>query len=116
MTDEKVSDLRYQAAEKLCMIKLRLNPDETEHKELLRLLERAVSEQNAMLANKSEIASTLAAIEAASEFARPVLKKEWKRVKEGELAFRVVRNWLAPIIVVVSIALVVFIWNGTFRI
>lgn len=32
ITDEKISELRYQAAETLCRIKLRLNPDEAEHK------------------------------------------------------------------------------------
>jgi len=114
VSDEKVSELRYQAAETLCKIRLRLNPDEVEHQELLRLIERAVAEQNAMASERKDIASTLKAIEIATEYARPVLKKEWERVKKGELAFRVARNWLAPIIVVASLALVAFIWSGTF--
>ena len=116
LSDEKVSDLRYQAAETFSKIKLRLNPDETEHIELLRLLKRAIDEQNAMLGNKSDAASTLAAIDAANEYARPVLKKEWRRVKEGELPFRIARNWLAPAIFLISVALIVFIWIGKFRI
>lgn len=44
ISDEKVGDLRYQVAESLCKIQLRLNPNEPEHQELLRLLRRAVSE------------------------------------------------------------------------
>ena len=38
ISDEKIGELRYQAAEMLSKIKLRLNPDEPEHEELLRLL------------------------------------------------------------------------------
>jgi hypothetical protein len=116
ITDEKVGELRYQAAEMLSKIKLRLNPEEAEHIELLRLLLRAVSKQNEMPTSGSNVSETLAAIEAANEYARPVLKKEWKRVKEGELPFRVARNWLAPIIFLASVGLLIFIWNGAFRI
>lgn len=116
ITDEKASELRYQAAEMLSKIKLRLNPEEAEHIELLRLLLKAVSKQNEMLTNGSNVSETLAAIEAANEYARPVLKKEWKRVKEGELPFRVARNWLAPIIFLASVGLLIFIWNGAFNI
>ena len=74
ISDQKISDLRYQAAETLCKIKLRLNPDEEGHRELLRLLHRAIDEQNAMLSDRTDIAATLEAIELASEYARPVLK------------------------------------------
>lgn len=116
INDQKISDLRYQAAETLCKIKLRLNPDEAEHRELLRLLHRAIDEQNVMLAEGTDIAATMEAIELASEYARPVLKKEWERVKKGELAFRIARNWVAPVIVLLSIAFVIFVWNGTFKI
>jgi hypothetical protein len=112
MTAEKISELRYQAAETFSKIKLRLNPDEAEHIELLRLLKRSIDEQNEMLANKSDATDTLLAIEIANEYARPVLKREWQRVKEGELAFRVARNWVAPAIVVVSLAFIIFIMNG----
>ena len=113
-TDEKVSDLRYQAAETFSKIKLRLNPDEAEHIELLRLLRRAIDEQNDMLARKSDAAATLKAIETANEYARPVLKKEWQRVKEGELPFRIARNWVAPAIVVISISFITFIAQAKF--
>ena len=116
ISDEKIGELRYQAAEMLSKIKLRLNPDEPEHEELLRLLVKAVSIQNESLAKGGNVASTLQAIEAANEYARPVLKKEWRRVKQGELPFRIARNWVAPLIFVVSVGFLVFMWNGAFRI
>jgi hypothetical protein len=109
ITDQKISDIRYQAAETLYRITLRLNADEAEHKELLRLLNRAISEQNKMMENKTDSAETLKAIELAAEYARPILKKEWKRVKEGELPFRIARNWVAPIIIALSIGFVIFL-------
>ena len=112
--DEKIGELRYQAAETLSRIKLRLNPEEAEHEELLRLLVKAISIQNETLANGGDVATTLQAIEAANEYARPILKKEWKRVKQGELPFRIARNWLAPLIFIVSVAFLAFMWNGAF--
>jgi hypothetical protein len=114
--EEKVSDLRYQAAETFSKIRLRLNSKETEHEELLRLLKRAIDEQNEMLAQATSTEKTLKAIDLANEYARSVLKKEWERVKRGELAFRIARNWLAPIIFVLSIAFVIFVWTGAFKI
>ena len=116
ITEEKISDIRYQAAETHYRIKLRLNPKEPDHIELLRLIQRAVDEQNRMLIEKTSSEDTFRAIEMAAEYARPVLKAEWERVKEGELPFRIARNWVAPAIVVLSIAFAIFIWNGTFKI
>lgn len=116
ITPEKVSELRYQAAETFSRIQLRLNPDEPDHVELLRLLRRAISEQNAVLASGGEIGPTLTAIETATEFAQPVLKKEWARVKQGELPFKIARNWAMPGIILLSIAFVIFVWTGTFKI
>jgi len=114
--DDKIGELRYQAAETLSRIRLRLNPDEPEHEELLRLLIKAVRIQNEVLANGCAVQPALDAIEAANEYARPVLKKEWRRVKAGELPFRIVRNWLAPTIVILSITFLIFMWNGAFKI
>jgi hypothetical protein len=105
---QRESDLRHQAADTHCKIKLRLNPDEEEHKELLRLIDRAITEQNTMLTQKTDITETIRAIDIATEYARPILKKEWVRVKEGESSFQVARN-LAFIVVVVSIILIVFV-------
>ncbi|MFG6458909.1 hypothetical protein [Roseateles sp. BYS96W] len=113
----KISELRYQAAETFSRIQLRLNPDEPEHVELLRLLRRAIDEQNAALAAKAtDIGPTMRAIEAATSYAQPVLKREWTRVKRGELPFRVARNWVAPIIVMLSVAFVLFLLAGKFKI
>ena len=109
MSDEKISNIRYQTAETHYRIKLRLNPDEVEHKELLRLMTRAIAEQNIMLTEKTDVKKTLIAIELAAEYARPVLKKEWRRVKKGELPFRIARDWPAPIIAVLSLAFVIFL-------
>jgi hypothetical protein len=81
----------------------------------VRLLTRAIEEQNEMLAQGGTAEKTLRAVDLANEYARPLLKKEWERVKKGELAFRVARNWLAPLIFVLSIAFVIFVWNGTFK-
>jgi hypothetical protein len=116
INEDKISDIRYQVAETHYRIKLRLNPKEVDHIELLRLIQRAVDEQNRMLVEKTGSEATLRAIEIAAEYARPVLKAEWERVKKGELPFRIARNWVAPIVVIMSIAFVAFIWNGTFRI
>ena len=115
ISDEKIGDLRYQAAESLCKIQLRLNPNEPEHQELLRLLRRAVSEQNAMLINKTGIEETMKAIEMASEYAQPVLKKEWERVKNGELPFRIARNWVAPAIAALSLLFIAWVLLGKFK-
>ncbi|WP_458072189.1 hypothetical protein [Rhodanobacter sp. BL-MT-08] len=115
ISDEKIGDLRYQAAEMLSKIKLRLNPDEAEHEELLRLLVKAVSTQNDMLANRGSVTTTLSSIEEGNEYARRVLKKEWNRVKKGELPFRIVRNWLAPLLFFASIGFLILMWNGTFK-
>ena len=88
ITSEKISEIRYQAAETHYRIQLRLNPKEAEHKELLRLIQVAISEQNNMLAGNGDVSKTLKAIEVAAKFAPQILKAEWERVKKGELAFR----------------------------
>ena len=115
LTAEKISDLRYQAGEMFSKIMLRLNPEEPEHIELLRLLRRSIDEQNAMLASGSlDVVPTLKAIDLANEYARPVLKTEWERVKKGELPFRIARNWLAPGIFLISIAFIWWVSSGRF--
>ncbi|MBP9737406.1 MAG: hypothetical protein KBD82_17385 [Rhodoferax sp.] len=115
ISDDKVGELRYQAAESFCKIQLRLNPNEPEHQELLRLLRRAINEQNAMLINKASIEETMKAIEMASEYAQPVLKTEWERVKKGELPFRIARNWVAPAIAALSLLFIALVLLGKFK-
>jgi hypothetical protein len=92
ISSEKISDLRVQGAETFYRIKLRLNPKEDDHEELLRLLKVAIEQQNKMLEERTSNTETLAAIDRASDYARPVLKKEWDRVKLGEPQFRRVRT------------------------
>ena len=101
MSDGQIGDIRKAVAVVFYRIKLRLNPDEAEHKELLRLLTRAIEEQNAQFQSPSfDVKGILQAIELAAEYARPVLKAEWTRVKEGEPQFQRVRNILVPAVFV----------------
>ena len=108
---QKISEIRYQVAEVYSRIILRLNPDEPEHEELLRLMKRAIVEQNQALATKEDSTKTMQAIQIATDYARPLIKKEWLRVKEGELPFRIARNWVAPIIFFLAISSLIFIWR-----
>lgn len=110
-TLEKMGEIRATAAESLYRIKLRLNPDEPEHKELLRLLWQAVADQNAFLqGNGPAHEDILASIDRAADFAGPVLKAEWKRVKEGEKPYRTIRV-SATVVVIAALAAFALIWN-----
>lgn len=92
---EKVGEIRHAVSIAFYRIKLRLNSEEAEHVELLRLLGQVTEVQNQQLRDQSSAATAvLQAIEVAADFARPVLKAEWKRVKQGEPQYRTVRNWL----------------------
>lgn len=106
-TDDAVSDLRKNVAETRYRIQLRLNTNETNHRELLRLMKFAVEKQQHAISGQADTNEVMAAVEAAAEFAPQVLKSEWERVKHGELPFRVVRNWIAPIVVLLGIAFVI---------
>lgn len=97
MPASQIAEIRRAVAVVFYRIELRLNVDEPEHKELLRLLTRAIDEQNYQLQSQSfDVKSVLQVIETAAEYARPVLKAEWNRVKHGEPQFRRVRNLLVP--------------------
>lgn len=115
-TEEKISELRYQIAETRYRIQLRLNPQELEHKELLRLMQAAIEGQQKMLAGTGDTAKTLQAVETAAAYAPQILKSEWKRVKQGELAFRLARNWFAPFIILAPLAFVILLWVGKVKI
>ncbi|ABM38408.1 hypothetical protein Pnap_3109 [Polaromonas naphthalenivorans CJ2] len=96
---DQVGEIRRNVAVSLYRIKLRLNPDEKEHQELLRLL-GSVSEtqKQAVSAPLERTAAMLQAVETAADYSRPILKAEWRRVKAGEPQFRLVRNWLVPVV------------------
>lgn len=115
LSEEKISDLRYQAAETLTKIQLRLNPEEAKHIELMSLLRSAITQQNDLLQNDgTDIKPIIDAIEQATTHAQIILKDEWKRVKKGELPFRIARDWVAPIIAALSMLLVGLILFGNF--
>lgn len=109
-TPEKISELRYQAAESINRIKLRINPFEADHKELERLLEEAVKSQNSNIKKREKDDSeVLKAIDRVLDQARLVLKKEWQRVKEGEQQFKMAK-WGVPIgILILAIFLYYFV-------
>jgi hypothetical protein len=116
MTKEKVSDLRYQVAETRYRIQLRLNPKEVEHVELFRLMRVAIDSQQDVMLGKGKTENALEAVEMAAAYAPKILKSEWERVKKGEFSFRVARNWVAPLIVVLSLVFVVLLWTGKVKI
>jgi len=106
LTPDKISDIRYRAAETKYRIQLRLNPREIIHNELLRLIDAAIEEQNKFFTGSGDMETTLNAIDKAAKYVQPILKMEWERVKRGEVAFRVARNWVAPIVVLISLCFV----------
>lgn len=108
-TEEAVSTLRHQVAEVRYRIQLRLNAKEANHQELLRLMAAAVDKQQKAMAGQAKAEDVLAAVEAAVTFSPQVLKAEWERVKQGELPFRIIRNWVAPIVIVLGLAFVGFL-------
>lgn len=112
ISNEKISDIRYSAAETRYRIQLRLNSSEAEHKELLRLMQVAIAKQNEFFSGTGDMASTLQAIDTAASYAPTILKAEWERVKRGELAFRLARNWVAPIAVAVTFVLIALVLFG----
>lgn len=112
MTDDKISEIRYQAAEARYRIQLRLNFKEDDHKELFRLMQAAVEAQNNTMAGKGDTPTTMKAIEAAAAYAPQILKSEWERVKRGEFAFRMARNWIAPAIFLLSLLFVFALLTG----
>ena len=116
MTEDKISDLRYQVAETRYRIQLRLNPKEAEHAELLRLMQVAITKQQDVLLGEGVTANALLAVETAAAYAPQILKSEWERVKKGELPFRLARNWIAPLIVILSIAFIFLLWTGRVKI
>ena len=74
MTSDKISDIRYQAAETRYRIQLRLNLTEPEHKELLRLMQVAIEEQNKFFTGASDMTATLKAVDNAADYAPQILK------------------------------------------
>ena len=96
--------MRLAGADSLYRVKLRLNKNETEHKELLRLLEVAIATQNRINVEKGgDYTLALEAIERAASYSQDILKNEWERVKSGEKSFQITKNRVMPGIMIVSI-------------
>lgn len=115
ITEDKVSDIRYQIAENRYRIQLRLNAKESEHQILLSLMQIALDAQNKMLAGKGDTAAILDGIENAAEHSTRILKSEWERVKRGEFAFRLARNWVAPIVFFAALLFLFLLLSSGFR-
>ena len=88
-SQEKITAVRYGAAETYYRIKLRLNREQDDHKELLRLLSEMMAAQQRYMEDLSaDVQLPLSHVEKASEQAENVLKNEWRTVKGGEEAYR----------------------------
>ncbi len=110
-TDEDIQDFKLgkekighmRLADSLYRIKLRLNKNEPEHKELQRLLESAVKIQNRINIEKGkDYTEALEAIERAATYSQDILKSEWERVKRGEKSFQFAKNRVMPAIMLIS--------------
>ena len=98
---EKIGHMRLAGADALYRVKLRLNKNEPEHKELQRLLETAIKIQNRINIDKGlDYTEALDAIERASNYSQDILKSEWERVKNGEPSYRRSKNFAVTILVV----------------
>ncbi len=104
----KISEMRINGASALYRIKLRLNKTEPEHIELNRLIDVAIETQNKINIEKGKnYDEALKAIERVSTHSQDILKSQWERVKKGEQAFRVARNWVMPAIMIGSAIFIV---------
>jgi hypothetical protein len=104
---DQVSKMRFEGADALYRIKLRLNKNETEHNELEKLLDATVKIQNEInILKGKDYTKALEAIDRASSYSQDILKTEWERVKNGETSFRVARNWVMPAIMLISLVFI----------
>jgi hypothetical protein len=86
---DTITAVRHGAAETYYKIKLRLNREQGDHKELLQLLsEMMAAQQRYMDDPAADVQLPLNHVEKASEQAEKVLKNEWRTVKSGEEAYR----------------------------
>ena len=104
---DQVSKMRFEAANALYRIKLRLNKNEAEHNKLNRLLDAAVKIQNEINISKGkDYSKALEAIDRASSRSQDILKIEWERVKDGETSFKVAKNLVMPVIMLISVVFI----------
>jgi len=88
-SQDKITAVRHGAAETYYRIKLRLNREQGDHKELLQLLSGMMAaQQRYMEDSAADVQLPLGQVEKALEQAEKVLKNEWRKVKVGEEAYR----------------------------
>lgn len=86
---EKITEVRHGSAEAHHRIRLRLNAVQADHLKLLGLLKDMMdTQQRYMLERNMSVDEPIAAVEAAATYAAEVLKTEWKKVKDGEDAYK----------------------------
>ncbi|MGO3785905.1 MAG: hypothetical protein ACTJIB_12785 [Pseudoalteromonas prydzensis] len=107
--------MRYQVAEAYSRVTLKLNHNEENHEELLRLMKVAILKQNEALQYKSNSVQVMEAIETATNYDKPLIKKEWGRVKRGEPAFLFARIGAISLIAVLFLAVICLITFGVFK-
>ena len=87
-------------------IRLRLNPDEPSSKEILDLMDE-IEESSA--SDTTISCSNIACLEGRLiTFAQKLLKSEWRRVKSGELAFRLAKYIATAALVMLAVILLVW--------
>lgn len=113
-SNDQIGKMRLDGADALYRVKLRLNKNETEHQELLRLLVAATNIQNRINIEKGyDYTEALDAIERASSYSQDILKNEWERVKKGEESFQIAKNRVMPAIMIISIIFIgVLLFNA----
>lgn len=88
-SQDKITAVRHGAAETYYRIKLRLNREQDDHKELLRLLaEMMTATQRYVEDPAADVQVPLSRVDKASDQAEKVLKNEWLTVKTGEKAYK----------------------------
>ncbi|WP_318466273.1 hypothetical protein [Photobacterium leiognathi] len=99
-----ISKMRLDSANALYKIQLRLNPTEEQHIKLIQLLRDSIAIQNQInREGGKDYTKALDAIDIAVESSQQILKLEWKRVKSGEVIFRVSRGLFFPVIIAVTL-------------
>ena len=113
-SNDQIGKMRLDGADALYRVKLRLNKNEAEHQELLRLLVAATNIQNQINIEKGhDYTEALDAIERAAGYSQDILKNEWERVKKGEKSFQIAKNRVMPAIMVISIIFIgVLLFNA----
>jgi len=104
--NDQVSKMRFEGADSLYRIKLRLNKNEKKHNKLSKLLNTTIKIQNKInIAKGTDYTEALMAIDRASTYSQGILKSEWERVKDGEKSFQVAKNRVMPAIMIISLVL-----------